>query len=230
MFNKKSVNKKFLLILIGILLVVLSATACLIFAFATDNLSELPVPAQVRILGEYKIAEDDWKDLDYDKGIPANKGDITLQGKLILTDKDGNFIAPVTNGMEMTLYLNHINVEFFINDQKVRTTDIENPLIGHQACVKDWTNFKYTGTEEDIIKLVIHNPHKFGNGNAVNEMLDSMYWGNTAIWQDWFTTKGNIERYVGFSFMVISFIMIGIAAFSTILKLKNVGIFWCKTE
>ena len=67
MFDKKSVNKKFLLIVIGILLVFLSAAACLIFAVATDNLSELPVPAQVRILGEYKIAEGDWKEIDYDK-------------------------------------------------------------------------------------------------------------------------------------------------------------------
>ena len=227
MSGGKSENKNFLLILIAILIVALSATACLIFAFATDNLSELPVPAQVRILGEYKIGEGAWNKLDYDKAIPANKGDITLQGKLILADKEGNFIAPVSNGMEMTVYLNHINVELFINDQKVRTTDIENPLIGHQACVKDWTNFKYTGEEEDIIKLVIHNPHKFGNGNAVNEMLDSMYWGNTTIWQDWFTTKDAVERFVGFGVMVISLLMIGIATFATILKLKNIGKFWC---
>lgn len=227
MSDSKSENKKFLLILIGILVVALSATACLIFAFVTDNLSELPVPAQVRILGEYKIAEGDWEELDYDKGIPANKGDIILQGKLILADKEGNFIAPVTNGMEMTLYLNHINVEFYINNKKVHIFDIENPIIGHQACVKDWTNLKYTGEENDIIKMVIHNPHKFGNVNAINELLDSMYWGNTTIWQDWFTTKGTFERFVGFFVMVISFLMVGIAIFATILKLKNIGKFWC---
>ena len=57
---KKSEKKKSLLILIGILLVVLAAIACLIFAFVTDNLSEMPVPARVRVLGEYKIAEDNF--------------------------------------------------------------------------------------------------------------------------------------------------------------------------
>ena len=119
MLDGKREKKIFLLILGGILLVVFSSIACLIFAFSTDNLAELPVPAQVRILGEYKIAEDDWKELDYDKGIPANKGDIILQGKLILADKDGKFIAPVKNGMEMTLYLNHINLEFYINNKNL---------------------------------------------------------------------------------------------------------------
>ena len=78
----------------------------------------MPVPARIRVLGEYKIAEDNWKKIDYNKGISANKGDIILQGKLILADKDGKFIAPVTNGMEMTLYLNHINLEFYINNKK----------------------------------------------------------------------------------------------------------------
>ena len=75
--------------------------------------------------------------------------------------------------------------------------------------------------------MVIHNPHKFGNRNAVNELLDSMYWGNTIVWQDWFTTKGAIERYVGFFVMAISFLMVGIAIFATILKLKNISKFWC---
>ena len=225
--SDKKTERKSLLILIGILLVVLSSIACLIFAFVTDNLAEMPVPARVRILGEYKIAEDNWEKLDYDKSIPANKGDIILQGKLILTDKDGNFVAPVTNGMEMTLYLNHINVEVFINEQKTHIFDVENPRIGHQACVKDWTNFKYTGNEDDVIKIVIHNSHKFGNSNAVNELLNSMYWGNTIIWQDWLTTEGAVERFVGFFVMVISFLMIGIAIFATILKLKNIGNFWC---
>ena len=64
MLDGKREKKIFLLILGGILLVVFSSIACLIFAFSTDNLSELPVPAQVRILGEYKIAEDDWKKMD----------------------------------------------------------------------------------------------------------------------------------------------------------------------
>ena len=226
MSENKVRSKKILFSLIGILLVVFSAVACLIYAIATDNMSELPVPASVRILGEYKIAEGDWEEIEYDKVIPANKGNITLRGKLILTDKDGNFIAPAKNGMEMALYLNHISVEVFINEQKVHIFDVENPMIGHQACVKDFVNFKYVGEEDDIIKMVIHNPHKFGNSNAVNELLDSMYWGNTTIWQDVYTSKGAFERAIGFFIVMITFIAIGVAFFATILKLKNIERFW----
>ena len=170
MSDNKRCNKKFLLCLIGILLVVLSAIVSLIYAFVTDNLSELPVPARVRILGEYKIADGEWKTIDYNKSIPSNKGDITLRGKFVVTDEAGNFMKSLKNGEEITLYFNHINATMFINGQQVHVFDIENPRIGHQACVKDWINYKYTGREEDIIELVIHNPHGFGNDNAVNEL------------------------------------------------------------
>ena len=46
------------------------------------------------------MTEEQLNKLNYDKDIPANKGDITLQGKLILADKDGNFIDKTWNGSD----------------------------------------------------------------------------------------------------------------------------------
>ena len=68
-----------------------------------------PMIAGVSFKGEYKIGEGDW--LTYEEGvhIPADKGDVTLHGILIMHNPEtGEAIGPLSKGSTVNVYLNHI--------------------------------------------------------------------------------------------------------------------------
>ncbi|MGN0107253.1 MAG: hypothetical protein ACI4A5_06110 [Hominilimicola sp.] len=68
-----------------------------------------------------------------------------------------------------------MGAEIFINGESVHVFDAENPQIGESACGKQRFTYTYTGMDTDIVEIVLKNPHKFGNYNAVNDFLGSMY-------------------------------------------------------
>ena len=73
---------------------------------------------------------------------------------------------------------------------------------------------------------MIHNPHRFGNETAIDEMLSS-----TALWTDIEFEKGVLEsgktqRDIGLLFAIISLVVLGTALFSTLIHIKNSKIIW----
>ena len=73
---------------------------------------------------------------------------------------------------------------------------------------------------EDPIEIRIHNPHNFGNENAIDEMLRGV-----AIWGDMSFEKGILndgepQRNSGMLLILFAIIFLGIALFSSLIHIK----------
>ena len=121
---------------------------------------------------------------------------------------------------------NHINLTFYEGGNEPYIIDVENPLYGDSACHETWTAYTLTSGAEEPIEILIHNPHNFGNETAIDEMLS-----NVALWTDIAFGKevlesGKNQRDIGLLFVIISFIVLGTALFSTLIHIKNSKIIW----
>ena len=100
-------------------------------------------------------------------------------------------------------------------------------MFGDSACGAVWD--AYTITSEQPLEILIHNPHKFGNETAIDELLS-----NTAIWtgiefEKGVMEQGETQRDIGLLFMIISLLFLGTALFSTLIHIKSSNII-CLSE
>jgi hypothetical protein len=176
--------------------------------------------------GEYRIADGQWQKIEKGKHISATEGDVTLRGNFHLVAPDGEYVGVYTDSIPIALYTNHINLTFYEGENEPFIIDVENPLYGDSACHEDWSAYVLTSGSEEPIEILIHNPHRFGNETAIDEMLSS-----TALWTDIEFEKGVLEsgktqRDIGLLFAIISLVVLGTALFSTLIHIKNSKIIW----
>ena len=214
------------LCLAGILLLLFLAGILLWYVNA-NSMQALPAwVAQVYFDGEYRVADGEWQKIVPGKHISSTEGDVTLRGNFHMLAPDGEYVGIYTGDLPIAFYANHINLTFYEGDNEPFVFDTENPLYGDSACHVDWNAYVLTSEGEEPIEILIHNPHSFGNENAIDELLSS-----TALWPDITFEKsvledGNTQRYIGLLFIIISLIVLGIALFSTLIHIKNSKIIW----
>ena len=212
--------------IIGVVFILLLAVLLLWHGNATSNQAISAMMAQVRFEGDYRIADGQWQKIVEGEHIPATKGDVTLRGNFHILTPDGEYIGIYTGDMPIALYTDHINLTFYEGNNEPFTIDTENPLYGDSACGVVWTAHKLTGESEAPIEILIHNPHRFGNKTAIDELL-----ANTAFWANIDFEKGVLEsgqtqRTIGLVFMIVSLVLLGIALFSTLIHIKNSKLLW----
>ena len=210
----------------GILLLLLSAVVLLWYGNATSNQAIPALVAGVYFDGEYRIADGEWQKIVKGNHISSTEGDVTLRGNFHLVAPDGEYVGIYSDSIPIALYTNHINLTFYEGENEPYVIDVENPLYGDSACHEDWTDYTLTSSREEPIEILIHNPHRFGNETAIDEMLSS-----TALWTDIEFEKGvleigNTQRDIGLLFAIISLIVLGTALFSTLIHIKNSKIIW----
>ena len=210
----------------GVLLLLISAIALLWHGNANSMQAMPALVAQVYFDGEYRIADGEWQKIVKGNHISSTKGDVTLRGNFHMLAPDGEYIGIYNGDIPIALYTDHINLTFYEGDNEPFVMEVENPLYGDTACHEDWTAYTLTSGSEEPIEILIHNPHRFGNENAIDEMLD-----NTALWTDiefekGVLERGNTQRNIGLLFAVISLIVLGTALFSTLIHIKNSKIIW----
>lgn len=213
------------------LAVILILSAILLWVKGTSSSqASLAMLLNIRLEGEYKIGDGEWKTIQEGEHISATQGDVTLRGRLMLTIPDEEeVIGPVANGTLVAVYCNHINVEYKIPGMEPHISDNENPVIGEDACGAVWSIYDYEGTDTDIIEIMIHNPHRFGNENAIDELLDSLnVYGNreSNVFQDMISEKSASERILGIVYMILSLILLGVALFSSMIQLPYSRNMW----
>ena len=223
--KKFSFNKAGLWI-VGILVVLFLAVALLWHGNANSMQAMPALMAQVYFDGEYRIEDGEWQEIQQGKHISSTEGDVTLRGNFHLLTPDGKYVGIYSDSIPIALYVNHINLTFYEGENEPFVVDVENPLYGDSACHEDWTAYTLTGGSEAPIEILIHNPHRFGNETAIDEMLSK-----TALWADIEFEKeilesGNMQRNMGLLFSVISLIVLGTALFSTLIHIKNSKIMW----
>lgn len=224
--TKFSFINKTMLWIVGILVVLFLAVMLLWHGNATSNQAMPALVAQVYFDGEYRIVDGEWQKIVKGNHIPSTEGDVTLRGNFHMLAPDGEYVGIYSGDVPIALYTNHINLTFYEGENEPFVIDVENPLYGDSACHEDWTAYMLTSGSEEPIEILIHNPHRFGNETAIDEMLS-----NVALWADIEFEKsvlesGNTQRDIGLLFAIISLVVLGTALFSTLIHIKNSKILW----
>ena len=224
--TKFSFINKTTLWIVGIFAVLFLALVLLWYGNANSMQAMPAMVAQVYFDGEYRISDGEWHKIEKGKHISSTEGDVTLRGNFHLVAPDGEYIGVYTDSIPIALYTNHINLTFYEGENEPFIIDVENPLYGDSACHEDWSAYVLTSGSEEPIEILIHNPHRFGNETAIDEMLSS-----TALWTDIEFEKGVLEsgktqRDIGLLFAIISLVVLGTALFSTLIHIKNSKIIW----
>ena len=214
------------LAVVGVALVLFAAVILLWHGNANSMQATPALVAQVYFDGEYRITDGEWQKIEKGKHIPSTEGDVTLRGNFHIRTPDGEYVGIYSDSIPIALYTNHINLTIYEGENEPFMMDVENPLYGDSACHEDWTAYTLTSSSEEPIEILIHNPHRFGNETAIDEMLSS-----TALWTDIGFEKGVLEsgdtqRDIGLLFAIISLIVLGTALFSTLIHIKNSKIIW----
>ena len=224
--TKFSFINKTTLWIVGIFAVLFLALVLLWYGNANSMQAMPAMVAGVYFDGEYRIADGQWQKIEKGKHISSTEGDVTLRGNFHLVAPDGEYVGVYTDSIPIALYTNHINLTFYEGENEPFIIDVENPLYGDSACHEDWSAYVLTSGSEEPIEILIHNPHRFGNETAIDEMLSS-----TALWTDIEFEKGVLEsgktqRDIGLLFAIISLVVLGTALFSTLIHIKNSKIIW----
>ena len=230
MMNDKKIKSRFLnfttLTIVGVIFVLLSAVVLLWHGNANSNQAIPALLAKVYFDGEYRIADGEWQKIVKGNHISATEGDVTLRGNFHMLTPDGEYIGLYSGDLPIALYTDHISITIFEGENEPYVFDIENPLFGDSACGVGCSAYSVVNSSDEPIEILIHNPHKFGNETAIDQLLDK-----TALWAGFEFEKGVLEsgenqRELGIVFIVVSLLLLGIALFSTLIHTKNSKIIW----
>ena len=230
MMSKKEGKPQFLRAttwaVIGALALIFSAVLLLWYGNANSMQAAPAMVAGIYFDGEYRIGEGAWQEIEEGAHISSTEGDVLLRGNFHMLAPDGEYVGIYTDSIPIALYTNHINLTFLEGENEPFMTDVENPIYGDSACHEDWTAYVLATASEDPIEILIHNPHRFGNETAIDEMLSS-----TALWTDIEFEKGVLEsgkpqRDIGLMFVIIALVVLGTALFSTLIHIKKSKMIW----
>lgn len=210
----------------GILLLIFLAALLMWFNNANSTQAISATVAKVRFYGEYRIGDRQWQEITEGQHIPATKGDVTLRGNFHMLTPDGEYVGVYRGELPVAFYSNHISLTIYEGSNEPFVMDIENPLYGSSACSKYWTGYMLSSGSEESIEILIHNPHRFGNENAIDEMLSNMsLWSGIDFERD-VLDSGQPQRNIGLFFVIVSLVLLGSALFSALLHVPNTRIIW----
>ena len=218
--------RKVLLPVIAIVCLLLGAAALLWTGRANSQQAINALIAQVYFDGEYRIADGPWQQIVSGQHIPSTKGDVTLRGNFHMLTPDGEYVGIYREDMPIAFYTDHINLTICEYGQEPFVNDIENPLYGDSACGISWTAYSLVSRSEEPIELLIHNPHRYGNETAIDEMLSHVALWSGIDFEKEVLKSGEIQRNTGLLFVIVSFVLLGIALFSTLIHVDNSSLLW----
>ena len=224
--NRLRIFKSPYLQVAGILLLIFLAALMLLPDNTTSTQSFNPTVAELRFYGEYSINGGPWREITEGEHIPATKGDVTLRGNFHILAPDGEYIGVYRGELPVAFYSNHICLTIYEGENEPFMIDIENPLYGDSACCKYWTGYMLSSESDEQIEILVHNPHRFGNENAIDEMLSYMSLWAGIEFERGVLDSGQTQRNTGMFFMIVSFVLLGSALFSTLLHVPNTRIIW----
>ena len=212
--------------IVGIAVIFLSAVLLLWTGKTNSNQAMSAIMAKVRFAGQYRIGDGPWQKIVEGEHISSTQGDVTLRGNFHMFAPDGEYVGIYTGDVPIALYFNHINLTIYEGENEPYVMDMENPMFGDSACGVGWDAYILSGESEAPIEIVIHNPHRFGNENAIDELLSGM-----ALWAGIDFEKEALEsgagqRNTGLFFVIIALVLLGTALFSTLIHVKNSNLLW----
>lgn len=224
--NRFQIVKNSRLQVAGILLLLLLAGLLLWFNNSHSSQAMSAIAAQVRFQGEYRVGDGPWQPITEGQHIPATKGDVALRGNFHMLTPDGEYVGIYSGDTPIAFYTNHINLTLFEGENDPSRMDIENPKYGKSACGVYWDAHLFTVGNEEPIEILIHNPHRFGNDTAIDEMLSNLAFWTGIDFEKSILDRGQTQRNTGLFFVVVAFVLLGSALFSALLHIPNNRIIW----
>ena len=215
--------KKSHLQVLGVLFLVSLAIILVWFNESTSSQSDPSHLPQVYFKGVYQIDGGEPQEIVKGKHIPATQGDVTLLGNFYFyMELEGEEVTGIHRGLPIMIYSDHINLTVYDGKNGSVTDDIENSL-----CGENWNAYFFESPEDQEIKIVIHNPHKYGNETAIDKMLSSfVIQDEMGSYEKTALKSGETQRNIGLIFIMGSVMLFGIALFSTLIHIKNIKIIW----
>ena len=210
----------------GILLLLLAAVVLLWHVNATSSQAMPALVAQVYFDGEYRVDHGQWQKIVKGGHIPSTQGDVMLRGNFHMLAPDGEYIGIYSGDMPIALYTDHINLTFYEGDNEPFVMDMENPLYGDSACGVSWNAYIPASASEAPIEILIHNPHRFGNETAIDELLSNIAFWSGLDFEKGVMERGESERDIGLFFVIVALLFLGTALFSTLIHVKNSRTIW----
>ena len=213
-FNNK------LLRVVGIFMLLFLGVALLWHGNVNSTQAFNALVADVYFDGEYRIDGGEWHTIVEGEHISSTKGDVTLRGNFHMLAPNGEYVGIYSDTIPIAFYADHINLTFYDGENEPFVMDVEDPLYGDSACHKAWMAYVLTSGSEAPIEILIHNPHSFGNENAIDEMLSGI-----GLWADIEFEKealesGEAQSNIGLLFVIVAFIVLGTALFSLLIHIK----------
>ena len=224
--NRLQIFKISYLQVAGILLLIIFAALMMWFNHVNSTQAISATVAKVRFYGEYRIGDRQWQEITEGQHIPATKGDVTLRGNFHMLTPDGEYVGVYRGELPVAFYSNHISLTIYEGSNEPFVMDIENPLYGSSACSKYWTGYMLSSGSEESIEILIHNPHRFGNENAIDELLSNMALWSGIDFERSVLDSGQTQRNTGLFFVIVSFALLGSALFSALLHVPKTRIIW----
>ena len=167
----------------GILLLLLLAFGLLRFYTANSNQAGGTVALRVYFAGEYRVGDGEWQPIEAGKHIPATRGDVTLRGNFRLRFPNGEEAGLFTGSEPIAFYTDHIHLTFREEGRAPHAADHEHPAIGFSACGENYAFHSFQKGNEAPIEITVHNPHAFGNEDAIDEMLSRVAIGGNMMFE-----------------------------------------------
>ena len=217
--EKSSFLKKYMTTAMLFIVVALAVVALLITPKYAQQAID-PVFPIVKFQGEYRIGEEKWMPVTENIHISSMQGPVTLKGNFIMRDPETNELLGNAEPETMiAVYLNHLNLNIFIDNQIVYQSDAENPIFGAVTCGQIWEVF--TVMQEEPIEIVLTNSHKYGNENAIDDFLDSFSIYSGGIFERQRVEEGEWQRVFGIAILLSAMAMLGVALFASKIHINN---------
>jgi hypothetical protein len=189
--------KKFPWLLIGIVCLFLLLALAIVKGNLNSNQAVRPTGANIYFEGEYSIDGGSWHKIEKEEHIPATQGDVTLRGRFHMESPDGQYLKPAGKGSPIAFFLDHINVKIYESGQRPYEMFHENPKVGSASCGEIWLAYRLLGDTDEPIEIVIHNPHRFGNETAVDDLISGVNFWSGIDFEESVLSSGDSQRYMG---------------------------------
>lgn len=175
-----------------------------------SNQAVMPIPFPLHFTGEYSQNGGEWQTLDTETDLSAYNGDVTFRGR---------FDTELPEGAEIRFYLSHIGMDIYKNGEILYESSYEKYP---DMCGSAWVSWEFPETSpEDVLEIRLYNPHSFGNRNAYDQFLDSIYMGSDVAMKSYFGRKSRPYNAVSIFVFVASAALLGTAAGYWLLRLPN---------
>ena len=211
---------------IGVILIVLSSILLLWQGNSNSNQSIPAYTASVYFEGQYRIGDGEFQNIKQGEHISSTKGDVTLRGNFHMLAPDGEYVGVYREDVPIAFYLDHINLTIYEVGCEPFVLDMENPIYGNSLCGVNWEAYYLTSERDDLIEILIHNPHNYGNENAIDEMLSRVTLWTPIEFEKGVLDSGATQKNIGLAIIIASVMFLGTALFSSLIHVKNSKIIW----